>query len=298
MSFIPMVTLALAVLLGALILRSARANIRGEYATVSSSVRLSEEDAAAHSPREMSRRDVSLLVGGMITLVILVFLSQHFWYMPASVPHQVLDQAFVQVPGFMEVTERREAASPLHWRVTLRGYSGTEAPSTPTHSFVYSVNRWTGAESTILHVGTGGISGTVVLLVFACVLGFGIYRGVTYLTARPCPYCTGRPFKLVDENTLIQPQLDLYGNTVPMVNEGHFHCDQCGFNQVQVYTGTRLSHGGSGPSEAPDLLDYGSRYVLDGGPRHQQRSGDDESWRERIERFKEQREREWMDGER
>ncbi len=254
-------------------------------------VRLARQDEDSQHRAEMGSR---LLIAAAAAAVILLVFTSQIWYVPATVPHAVSQEASGSLPDWFEVMDQQESASPLQWRVEFVGRRDPGGPA--SHQLTYTYNRLTGADRIQLgQTATFGHGSRVIIYILVAVaLGVVLYSVIPLIFGQKCPNCRSKPFDLLQENQLLSSEIDMHGGSFPIVCEGHFHCKICGFNQMRVYEGSKLSHGGghmTDPVEMPGMASLISDDVDD-----RQLSMDEETWKEQVSQLKQQREREWFDA--
>jgi len=145
---------------------------------------------------------------GLVILAALFLpaaLGGRFWYMPVSVPPEVLQEAHSERPTSLQPTSVQQSASPLHWRMQIRGRLSSGSDDQPAPVFTYTVSRLTGDSHTSLSSAQPGgemLLGLVVV-VSARILGYMACTTIARLLGRPCPECGSRPFRLLEENELM-----------------------------------------------------------------------------------------------
>ncbi len=296
MQYTGLLTLGASVILIVIATRIARAGMQREYSGFRQTRdSLSEANGASPGVQgRLTKKDMTFLAIILVTVLFLFIMSRHIWYMPLSVPTHVRDAAYDEKPTGLIVTDERQGVSPLHYRVELFGRRN----DSPNHVFTYSVNRITGSSNTVLTVSDGRERDLrFIWLIFVCVVGALAYTAFPYLLGKPCPNCGSKPFRLINESQLSLSQIDADGNTRPMVCEGHYACESCGYNRIRIYEGSRLNHGERAQSSLP--LEHDDRAFLyrdDIGPGREPAEFDEKQWQQYYRQLKEERERDWMDG--
>ena len=295
MQYIALLTIGIAVALMIYAARLARRHMQEDYSGFSTDARATEnlaEGDDSWQQQQLSQRNIRLIFMALGAVVVLAILSNQFWYMPVNVPHNVTQQAVEELPAWFEVTEQEQSGSPLHWRVE---FYGTRDGGTDYH-LVFNLNRWTGAVDTSLSQPMefgSGLQG-LLTIVAAVILGFLAFRTFPLVFGKSCPNCKSKPYKFVEENVLLNSEMDTEGNTYPMVCEGHYRCELCGFNEIKVYEGSKF--GGGGQTAPPDHAASIHLYRDDLSPGQDEGlSMDEETWQNQVQEFKQERTREWFE---
>lgn len=223
----------------------------------------------------------------LAVLFLLATVGVRFWYMPVSVPRDVLQAAHDSRPGSLHPLSVQESASPLHWRVQIHGQMDHEGDSPRPYVFTYTVSRLSGVSDSSLSRADSGsdiLLGAVVLI-SACVLGYMAYITIPRVLGSPCPECRSRPFRLQSETELTS---DSHGEYT--ISEGHYRCGTCGFNKIEVYQGPRL-HYRAGMIQRPP-----GYFHTDSGQHQQHQDYDEAELDSTLEQLRQQRECQWFES--
>ena len=295
MQYTGLLTLGVSIILIVVATRIARNNMNRQHPGFRQTRGSLSEGGSRAVPRarqRLTKRDMTFLALILVAAVFLLILSRHIWYMPLNVPSHVREAAYNEKPEGLVVTDERQGVSPLHYRVHLYGRRNEV-----DHVFTYTTNRFTESSDSVLTVSDGR-EGDPRFIWFIVVFLVGIlaHTAYPYVLGKPCPNCGSKPFGLINESLLSQSQIDRDGNTQPMVCEGHYACEPCGYNQIRVYEGSKLNLGERAQTSVP--LEHDDRAFLyrdDIGPGLGPERWDEQAWQQYYRQLKEEREREWMD---
>ena len=244
----------------------------------------------AYDGARLSQRDVLVIAGLLCLLLVLGALTNILWYLPAQVPHAVREAAHAALPGWFEIEDIEQAASPLHWRVTFHGQSRG------ANLFIYTQHRFFDSENITLTARASPTRFLIfgMLFVATVLMALRLYRTLPARIGRKCPSCESRPFSRTRERLLMLGRGDSRSDgdlLFPPVYVGHFSCPKCGLNRLEVYEKLDVSPTGRPKhEEAPEVTD-----VLEELPGDAQGASESEIRRHILSYFAEREEREWYD---
>ncbi len=294
MQYTGLLTLGVSIVLLVIATRIARDSMQREYPGfrgTRGSLSRGGSRAVPRAQQRLSKKDMTFIAIILVTVLFLLILSRHIWYMPLNVPSHAREAAYHEKPEGLVVTDERQGVSPLHYRVQLYGRRNAV-----DHVFTYTASRFTEGSNAVLTVSDGREADSrFIWIIVVFVLGILAHTAYPYVLGKPCPNCGSKPFRLIDESVLSQSQVDRDGNTRPMVCEGHYACEPCGYNQILVYEGSKLNPGERAQTTVP--LEHDDRAFLyrdDIGPGLGPERFDEQEWQRYYRQLQEEREREWM----